>query len=169
MVGRLLCGVVKDIVPPEYGTGQTRIYRADDPKYRVRGDLADDSKLAKAIKDDLEGATVIVGHNSKLFDRKFLNARLMKGGLEPLKPQWHIDTMWTVRTHLRISSKLANVQQFLGLPDEKTDISWDDWMRGQGMDRKAIDTIVEHCVKDVLVLEEAYWKLLPYVRTITKA
>lgn len=169
MVGRLLVGVVKDIIPPEYGEGQTRIYRADDKKYRVKGDLADDRFLAKAIKDDLEGATVIVGHNSKLFDRKFLNARLMKGGFEPLKSQYHVDTMWIVRTHLRISSKLANVQQFLGLPDAKTEITWDDWMRGTGMDHAALDTITTHCVQDVKVLEQAYWKLLPYARTITRA
>jgi hypothetical protein len=169
MVGRLLVGVVKDVIPPEYGSGKIRIYRADDPKYRVRGDLADDNKLALAIKEDLEGADAIIGHNSKLFDRKFLNARLIKGGHDPLKSQWHIDTMWIVRTHLRISSKLANVQAFLGLPDEKTEITWDDWMRGQGMDSRAISEIETHCIQDVKVLEQAYWKLLPYMREIRRA
>lgn len=168
MVGRLLCGSVKDVVHPDYADGNVRTYRADDPAYRNKKDDADDAKLAVAIRDELEVADVIVGHNSKLFDRKFLNARLLKAGHRPLRQQYHIDTMWIVRTHLRISSKLDNVQKFLGLPTVKTPISWDDWMRGLN-DNKAMNTIVEHCEADVRVLEEAYWRLLPYMRTIVRA
>ncbi len=168
MVGRLLCGVVKDFIPPEYGRGKVQVFRGDDKKYRT-SDFADDGPLAVAIRDCLEQADVVVGHNSKLFDRKFLNARLMKAGERPLKSQFNVDTMWIVRTHMRTSSKLVNVQQFLGLPDEKTDITWDDWTRGIAFDKKALDTIADHCIKDVEVLEEAYWKLLPMMRTISRA
>lgn len=168
MIGRIICGVVKDVVPPEYGNGKVRVYRGDDPKYRNRKDTADDGKLVQAIRDDLEQADIIIGHNSILFDRKFLNARLMKAGLQPLSPKFMIDSMWAIRTHLRASSKLQNIQQFLGLPDEKTPISWDQWQRGAAYDGEAIDDIVDHCIQDVLVLEEAYWRIKPLVRTISR-
>jgi len=103
-------------------------FRGDQKPYRAT-DIVDDSKLAIAIRDELEKYDLIIGHNSKLFDRKFLNARLIKAGERSLKPIWHIDTMWVVRTHFRMSSKLDNVQKMLGLSDEKTVIDWDVWAR----------------------------------------
>lgn len=169
MIGRVLCGVVKDIIPPEFKVKcEPRIYRGDDKKYRNIKDVVDDSKLCQAISEDLAGADVIVGHNSKLFDRKFLNARLVKAKMEPTRQQFHIDTMWLVRAHMRVSSKLVNLEQFLGLPDKKTDLLWDTWMRGAAFDKKAMDEIVQHCVMDVEVLEQAYWRLLPLARRIER-
>lgn len=168
MIGRVLVGCVKDILPPEYGSGEIRTYRADSSKYRSK-DTADDAELVKAIRDDLLQANLICWHNGKDFDRKFLNARLLKAGEDPLPPKHQIDTMWLIRSHLRASAKLDNIQQFLGLPDEKTPISWDEWMRGAAMNKKAIDSIVEHCEQDVIVLEQAYWKLLPLLRVVTRA
>ncbi len=170
MIGRLLCCGFKEIVNPDLPIKtKPYVFRGDDPKYKNTKDLADDSKLAVAVRDELEKFDIIVGHNSKLFDRKFLNARLAKAGERGLVSQWHIDTMWIVRSHLRASSKLDNVQKFLGLEDEKTPITWDDWQRAVGGDKRAFDVIVKHNTQDVLVLEEAYWKLLPFLRQITRA
>lgn len=168
MIGRILCCSFKPIVLPKMKTDVYTL-RGDDRKFRNPEDIVDDSKLVVAIRDELESYDVIVGHNSKLFDRKFLNARLLKANERPLKPMFHIDTMWIVRSHMRISSRLQNVQQFLGLPDEKTPISWDNWMRGAAFDKKAMDEIVHHCEQDVKVLEQAYWRLVPHVREIRKA
>lgn len=167
MIGRILCCSFKET---KHGV-KTPVYtfRGDDKRFRNTKDLVDDSKLVIAIRDELEKFNVIVAHNGKLFDRKFLNARLLKCGERPLKPTFFIDTMWIVRSHLRISSKLMNVQQFLGLPDEKTPISWDNWMRAGAFDKKAMDEVVHHCEQDVRVLEEAYWKLLPHMREVRKA
>jgi uncharacterized protein YprB with RNaseH-like and TPR domain len=69
---------------------------------------------------------------------------------------------------MRTSSKLDNLQQYLGLPDEKTKITWDDWQRAMSGDKKAMDVIVEHNQQDVIVLEEAYWRLLPAMRTLSR-
>ena len=169
MVGRVLCAGFKAVVPPENGKTKPYVLRGDEAPYLNKKDLADDSKLAVAIRDELEKFDVVVVHNGKLFDRKFLNARLMRAGHHPLRSMFMVDTMWIVRTHMRTSSKLDNVQKFLGLPDEKTEITWDDWMRAMGGDRKAMDVIVEHVTQDVVVLEQAYWKLLPAMRTLSRA
>lgn len=170
MIGRVLCCGFKEILPPELKLNtKPYVFRGDNPKYRNKKDLADDSKLVVAIRDELEKYDIIVGHNSKLFDRKFLNARLAHANERGLESQFHIDTMWIVRSHLRTSSKLDNVQKFLGLEDEKTAISWDDWQRAVGGDKKAFDVIVDHNIQDVLVLEQAYWKLLPFMRTLSRA
>lgn len=168
MVGRVLCCGFKEIVHPEVKRTKPYVFRGDEEPYFSK-DISDDGKLVAAIRDELERYDVLVAHNGKLFDRKFLNARLLKAGERPLKPMWFIDTMWTVRTHLRASSKLDNVQEFLGLEDAKTKISWPDWMRAIAGDHKAMDVIVRHVVQDVKVLEEAYWRLLPLMRTISRA
>lgn len=165
MIGRILCCSFKDITPDQ--NTKVRTFRADKPPYRQK-DIVDDGKLAVAIRDELESYNIIVGHNSKLFDVKFLNARLLKIGERPLRPTWHVDTMWIVRSKFRISSKLANVQQFLGLPDAKTPIEWDQWARGAAFDAKAMNEIVTHCEQDVKVLEQAYWKLLPSIARLEK-
>lgn len=167
MVGRMLCCGFKKFT--EEQNSPAYIFRGDVPKYRNKLDIVDDSKLAVAIRDELETYDIIVGHNSKLFDRKFLNARLMKAGERPLKPMWHVDTMWIIRTHARMSSKLDNVQRFMGLPMEKTPITWDNWMRAAAFDKKGMDEVVSHCQADVEVLEQAYWRLIPFMRQITRA
>lgn len=170
MIGRVLCCGFKEVVPPEHKVNlEPYVLRGDSKKFKNPKDLADDGKLVTAIRDELEKFDVVIAHNGKLFDRKFLNARLMKAGERPLRAIFFIDPMWIVRTHMRTSSKLDNIQQFLGLEDSKTKITWDDWARAMGSDRKAMDVIVEHVVQDVLVLEQAYWRLLPAMRTITRA
>jgi DNA polymerase III epsilon subunit-like protein len=165
MIGRILCCSFKPITPNQDAKVYT--FRADKAPYRQK-DIIDDGQLAVSIRDELEKFDIIVGHNSKLFDVKFLNARLLKVGERPLKPMWHIDTMWVVRTKFRISSKLDNVQQFMGLPDQKTPISWDQWSRGAAFDSKAMNDIVTHCEQDVKVLEQAYWRLLPSIARLEK-
>lgn len=163
--GRILCGVVKPYLHD--GLGAAKVFRGDVRPFRQK-DIADDGRLAVAIRDELEHYDVIVGHNSKLFDRKFLNARLLRAGERPKASQFHVDTMWVIRTHFRMSSKLDNVQKMLGLPDEKTPIDWNTWARAGAWVRSAMDEVVEHCLADVDVLEGAYWKLLPSIRTIRR-
>ena len=163
--GRILCCSFKVASPDQANKPFT--LRGDARPYRTR-DIADDGKLAVAIRDVLEDYDVIVGHNSKLFDRKFLNARLLKHGHAIKRSQFHVDTMWIVRTHFRMSSKLLNVQKMLDLPDEKTDITWDNWARAGAWDKAGMDEVVSHCEQDVRVLEQAYWKLLPAMRTLSR-
>ena len=170
MMGRILCCGFKQIVDPNLKVDlKPYVFRGDEKRFKHTRDLADDGDLAVAIRDELEKFDVLIAHNGKLFDRKFLNSRLMKAGERPLRSTFFIDPMWIVRSHLRTSSKLDNIQQFLGLEDAKTKITWDNWMRAMGFDRKAMDVIVEHVTQDVLVLEEAYWRLLPNMRTISRA
>ena len=166
-MGRILCcsfiPIKWDMDDPPY------TFRGDDPHYRNKNDICDDSKLVIAIRNELEAVDMLVAHNGKLFDRKMLNARLFKAGERPLQPKWFLDTMWTVRTHMRISSKLANLQQYAGLSEEKTPITWDNWQRAGAFNRDAMSEVVKHCEQDVKVLRELYWRVLPYTRTLCRA
>lgn len=166
-LGRVLVGCVKDINPGGDGDGELRTYRADDNSYRLE-DVTDDSKLVEAIKADLESADVIVGHNSKMFDRKFLNARLAKANMRPIRQQFHIDTLWIVRTHLRSSSRPEDEEKLVGLDGEAIPVSWDAWLRDMSFDRDALDVIAARCRQEVSLLEQTYRRLIPYMRTLTR-
>lgn len=162
MIGRILCCSFKPYESDVY------TFRGDSKEFKSK-DPVDDSKLASAIRDELECYDIIVGHNSKLFDSKFLEARLFKAGERPRENRYHIDTMWAVRSHLRISSALKNLELVVpGLEDKKTPITWDDWGRAAAQDRAGMDQVVSHCEADVRVLEGVYKQLRPYVKELKR-
>ena len=165
LMGRLFCCSFQPIVEGRHVPAYT--FRADRAPWRAR-DPIDDSKLAVAIRDELEKYHLIVSWNGKMFDAPFLNARLLRVGERPLRPQLHLDAMFYAGgVSNRIGSrKLDNVQRFLGLSEAKTPISWTDWQRAAIGDKRAFERVVIHNVQDVKVLAQAYWRLLPSVATI---
>lgn len=163
--GRLLIGSIKEVQPD--GKGKMVTFRADDKRFR-RKDIIDDGALAVAIRDELERFDIIIGQNSKLFDAKFLNARLLKAEERPLRQIFHIDLMWITRSNLRVSSKLENIGKQFGLPTPKLSVSWEDWARAHAGDRKALDVLVERCETDVELTEQAFWKLKPLIKSIPR-
>lgn len=152
-IGRILCA---SFLPLD---GEPYTFTAIDRKYRTR-DVYDDSKLAIAIRDELEKYDIIVGHNSKWFDLKFLNARLLRVGERIKDAQYHVDTMWSWRSKSSSWSKLDSILKFMNSENQKTEIEWEQWMRALGWDRKlreeAMAEIVTHCEADVLGLRSVF-------------
>jgi uncharacterized protein YprB with RNaseH-like and TPR domain len=167
-VGRILCASFKTIGKDPY------TFSALDRRFFER-DVYDDGKLAKAIRDELEKYDIITGWNSKQFDVKFLNSRLIHAGHRTKKAQPHVDGMWGFRSKASAWSGLKAVQEYI-LPGgvEKTRVVWEQWMRALGWDKKlreeAMDEIIEHCELDVIVLENVYRKLVEadFVRSIRR-
>jgi len=154
-VGRILCASFKPL------GGDVYTFHGLEGRFR-KPDVYDDSALAVAIRDELERYDVIVGWNSKLFDTRYVNARLIRAGARIKKAQYQIDGMWSWRSKFNAWSGLDSVQKFVhpGAEVEKTHIAWEQWMRALGWDKKlreaAMAEIVDHCERDVIVLEEVY-------------
>jgi len=154
-VGRILCCSFKPL--------GGEVYTLDGLERRFKKpDVYDDSELAAAILDELARYDIIVGWNSKNFDVKFINSRAIRGGRAVKPAQYHVDGMWSWRSKFNAWSGLNNVQRF-ALPDnetEKTSIAWDKWMQALGWNaelrKSAMAEIVDHCEKDVIVLEDVY-------------
>lgn len=162
LMGRILCCSFLDGI-----TGEVKTFRSDEKPWRGRSKI-DDSKLAVAIREELEKYTLIVGHNSKLFDVPFVNARLAKAGERPIRVQWHLDTRWYLNSaSMRVgSAKLENAQKFFELGEAKTPISWEQWQLAATLDKQAMDEVVVHCEQDVKVLAELVPHILPYVSNL---
>lgn len=130
-----------------------------------RVDTAQDDKLMKLVYEKIGEADMVVTWYGKGFDWKFLNTRMLDAGLPPLPDVAHVDLFFTAKHHLALTSaRLANVQEFLRLPTAKTQLTKRVWRRAQAGHVDSIRYIIDHCRKDVLVLDQAYQKLKPYVR-----
>jgi len=167
-MGTLLCGSFQPIDPggpdPTYTKALSfPLIDAFDPN--------PDRELAVRIRDEIEQYNLIVTWNGKMFDIPFLNARLLFHKERPVRPQFHLDLMYYAGYSAnRIGSKkLASVQQFLQITEQKTALDWEIWKRAGKGDPEALAEVVHHCEIDVRVLAEAYWRLLPYVRNLHRA
>lgn len=131
------------------------VYRTDVKPWTGKSKI-DDGRLAVAIRDQLETYHLIVGHNIRLFDIPFLNARLAKAGERPLRTHFVMDTMWAARRMRIGSSKLDNLQKYFALEDKKTPLSWETWQLASQGDKDAMEEVIVHNVQDVLVTRELY-------------
>lgn len=131
---------------------------------------SDDSGLMKAAAEVISSADIICGWYSKGYDWPYLQTRMMVNNLPLLPPVPHIDLYYAAKIHLKLrSNRLASVQDFLQLPAKKTPLTMSLWMVARdGTDeerKRALKTIDRHCLMDVVVLEQAYMKLRPLVKS----
>ncbi len=125
----------------------------------------DDKQVASATRDMLEEVHVLVGYNTFNFDIPFLNSRLVAHKLRVLSPTVkHVDLISVARHRLRLhSNRLDSLLEHLGTRERKTPLEPELWRRAAAGDRQAMDKIVEHNQHDVTSLEEAFFRLLPFL------
>ena len=160
--GRLICGSVKAYGQPPV------TFRIDETPI---GKLEpwNDSQLAVLIRDALEGEFQIYGYNSVMFDMKYLDSRLMIHKERPTRRPMHKDLMFVAKSVFAFNSvSLKSVQEALGLVEEKTRLDPMEWVQAATGHKPAIDYVVEHCEKDVMVLEEVFTRLAPFIHVIYK-
>lgn len=129
-----------------------------------RKSLSDDYGLVKSIREELDDVDVLIGHNSKEFDIKKLNARLIYHGLPPLPPIHMVDTLKEVKKVAKFTSNRLDYLAKHLTGDKKMETSPDLWMKAMTGDKKAIAEMVKYNKKDVDVLEGVYNKLKPYIK-----
>ena len=165
--GRLLClSVAND-------RGEVITIRADEPRFVGRS-RRDDSRLAVAARDLLESYDILVGWNSKRFDLRFLNGRLMLAQGDDGSPErpmradiMHVDNLYTSRYYAAWHShRLDAIAKTLRTPHQKTDILPDVWQAAIEGEQWAMDYIVEHCEHDVLVLRDVFERYRRHIRIV---
>lgn len=130
-------------------------------------DVNADFEIVKKAREILEDADAVVGHNSKSFDWKFLQTRLLRHGLPPLPKIPHIDTKNAAKSNLSLfNNKLDNLGEFL-LGDRKLKHEGRElWLKVKNRDPKAMKLMAEYCKQDVLLLEKAYRTLRPLMTNV---
>ncbi len=125
----------------------------------------EDKEVARATRDMLEDVHVLVGYNVFNFDIPFLNSRLIAHKLKILSPLVkHVDLINVARHRLRLhSNRLESLLQHLGTSERKTPLEPELWRQAAAGNKEAMDKIVEHNQHDVTSLEEAFFRLLPFL------
>lgn len=144
--------------------GSTTVHYRD-----VRGqtDKRDDKRILKILYSLLEDADILVGHNINAFDLKKLFYRFLVHGMKPLEIKT-LDTLTMARRKFGASSNA------LGFLDKLTSMRkspsrkfigqelWTECLRGN---LAAFRECELYNKKDVLVTEELYEKISPWVKT----
>jgi uncharacterized protein YprB with RNaseH-like and TPR domain len=140
-----------------------------NPKWRTR--RSDDSVIVARVAQILDKQDVLFAHNGSPgrfgFDLPFLQSRLAKHRLEPLKKRKIVDPVAIARNQFRLSSNsLESVSAHLGLPP-KIKLRPDVWVRAShDGDREAMNQVVERCVSDVDILVAIVEAVKGYVSQI---
>jgi len=120
-----------------------------------------DKKMLERFSKIMDSADIICGHNSDAFDTKHIRTRCMYHSIS-LSPKYNsIDTLKLARSGFKMNSnKLDYIGQYLG-EGQKIDTGglqlWKDVILKK--DKKALNTMINYCCGDVLLLEKVYKRL----------
>jgi DNA polymerase elongation subunit (family B) len=97
----------------------------------VTGDEArgwTDARILPRLRELMDSADIIAGHNVDAFDIKHINAQLLLNNLEPVTGKKTLDTLKIARSKFKFeSNKLDYISRKLGLRP-KDNITNDDWL-----------------------------------------
>lgn len=154
-------GIVLCVGFKEVGRGKAEVYNILDYPMR-HGDLIEAEKhLLVAVSKRLLDCDVWLTHFGTWYDINFVNTRLLYHKLPTIPSNFaHIDTWKVAKNRLKLrNNRLVTIQEFLGLRAKKNAIKPEQWLRALGGHRASMDYIVEHCRRDVVVLEQTYLRL----------
>lgn len=113
----------------------------------------------------LDEADVVMHYNGKRFDVPHLNREFLRLDLAPPSPYKQIDLLQTARKEFKFASnKLAHVAPQLGLEGKVSHEGFALWIKCMAGDDEAWERMREYNLRDVLLLEELYDKLRPWIR-----
>jgi predicted RNA-binding Zn-ribbon protein involved in translation (DUF1610 family) len=115
------------------------------------------------LKTLLHDADAVIHYNGKRFDIPHINGAFLKNDIAPPSPYKQIDLLETVKTKFKFpSNKLDYVCKELGLPS-KTKTTFDLWVGCINNDVDSWKKMEEYNINDVIIMEELYYKLRPWI------
>jgi DNA polymerase elongation subunit (family B) len=131
-----------------------------------RKDKTSDKSLVLKLWEYINEADIIVAHNGDSFDVKVMNTRFIVNGLTPPSPYKTVDTRKEARKRFGFSSNSLNdLGGVLGLGKKLSTGGfklWKDCMEGKS---DAWKKMKKYNKIDVLLLEQVYLKLRPWMKT----
>ena len=110
----------------------------------------DDKRILGKLRDLMESADIIAGHNVQSFDIKHANARFLINGMEPVVHKKVLDTLKIARSKFAFeSNKLDYISKILGFRP-KDDVTNKDWLKiVTSGDEATLKKIKKYCRGDV--------------------
>jgi len=121
--------------------------------------------MLKGIHGLLDEADAVVHYNGTKFDIPTLNKEFLLFGYNPPSPYKQIDLLRVVRSQFKFpSNKLDYVSQRLGLGKKTEHAGMELWTKCMKGDNDAWKIMESYNIQDVILLENLYDKLLPWVK-----
>lgn len=128
-------------------------------------DEEDDFRIMQKMWALLNDADIVITHNGDKFDLPKLNTRFLLHGMMPPTPFQSIDTLKVVKKMFKFTSnKLDYINKMMGLNRKVDTGGWELWQQCAEHDIKALKKMSEYCDNDVLILEESYIVLRPWIK-----
>lgn len=110
-------------------------------------------------------ADEIVAHNGDRFDIKELRTRCIKHGVLMFPNYRTLDTLKKSRAYFNFASnKLDYIGKYLNTGRKLDHEGFDLWVKVvEGKDENALNRMVAYCEQDVIVLEDTFFVLSPYI------
>lgn len=122
--------------------------------------------MVESVWELMDEADELIGWNSNRFDIPHLNTEFIKLGMSPPSPFKKIDLMRTVKGVAKFpSNKLDYVSQALDVGQKVEHEGFPLWIACLNGDKEAWNRMREYNEQDVLLTEELYFKLLPWITT----
>ena len=132
-----------------------------------------DKALLSRFMEVAMKADELVAHNGDNFDEKWIRTRCLLHGIAMPPKLNSFDTLKKARTHFRFNSNRLDYLGKLFFDEGKNPMGWGDWVdiclplvKGGELPKSyktALKKMVKYCEQDVILLENVFHKLQPYV------
>lgn len=138
--------------------GSDEIHFASKQKFNTR-------QMLKPLHALLDEADAVIHYNGKRFDIPHINREFITNGFVPPSPYKQIDLLETVKRQFRFpSNKLQHVAQQFGLAGKVKHDGFSLWVGCIENDQASWEKMQEYNIQDVVLLEQVYDKLLPWIK-----
>lgn len=121
-------------------------------------------EMLNAIYNLLSEADAVVTYNGKKFDIPHLNREFILAGMTPPAPYAQIDLYWTARQKFNfVSNKLDHIATELGIGSKFEHAGFQLWIDCMKDDPDAWEEMKTYNMKDVVLTEKLYTRLLPWI------
>jgi hypothetical protein len=125
----------------------------------------DDSRICREVWKFLDQCDVVIGHNINRFDIPKVQTRFIVNKLAPPSPFRTIDTLTIAQQNFRFASNKLDYIGDLLLHDRKIHTEYQLWLDCMKGVPEALSRMLTYNKKDVLLEEEAYVFLRPWIKS----
>lgn len=124
-----------------------------------------EKKMIKEFIKIMEQADEIVAHNGDRFDVKELRTRAIYHGVLMFPNYRTLDTLKKSRQYFNFASnKLDYIGQYLNVGGKLEHEGFDLWVKVvEKNDKDALKRMIEYCERDVILLEDTFFVLSPFI------
>lgn len=141
---------------------------SEDEVFYYETRTEDDSDLVAKAFEFVNQADIVIGHNSKAFDMKKLNAYAIMNNLQPPSTYRQIDTLIEAKKHFKFErNTLEHIAEALDCSpklDHAKFQGFELWKECMAGNEDAWDEMKKYNKQDVITTEEVYLKMRPYIK-----